>query len=285
MAVDLHTHTNASDGSLTPRELVREAVRQGVRVLAITDHDSTDGLAEALDEATQHPPLELVPGIEINTEIDKAEVHILGYFIDWGAAWFQEVLRGFREERRGRIYRMAERLAALGMPIDPEEVFALVQEGSPGRPHVAQVMVHRGYVGSVGEAFDRFLKHGGPAYVSYQKLSPEEAVALVRKAGGIPVLAHPGFVKQDDLILRLARAGLGGVECYYAAHTPEQTAAFARLARELGLVATGGSDYHGPRVTPDSRVGMPQVPYEVYEALLAARGAEFPLDKSGRRLL
>lgn len=273
MAVDLHTHTTASDGSLAPRELVREAVRAGVRVLAVTDHDSTDGLPEALDEAAQHPPLELVPGIEINTEIDKAEVHILGYFIDWQAEWFQDILRGFREERRGRIYRMAERLAALGMPIDPEEVFALVREGSAGRPHVAQVLVQKGYVGSVGEAFDRYLKHGGSAYVSYQKLPPEEAIALIRRAGGVPVLAHPGFIGQDDLIRKLARAGLGGVECYYAAHTPLQTATYLQLVRELGLVATGGSDYHGPRVTPQGRVGTPHVPYEVYQALLAARAA------------
>jgi len=274
MGVDLHTHTTASDGSLTPSELVREAARAGVRVLAVTDHDSTDGLAEALAEARRHPPLELVPGIELNTEADRSEVHILGYFIDWEAVWFQEILRGFREERRGRVHRMAERLAALGMPIDPEEVFALVQEGSAGRPHVAQVLVQRGYVGSVGEAFDRYLKHGAPAYVSYQKLPPEEAIALIRRAGGVPVLAHPGFINQDDLIPRLARAGLGGVECYYAAHTPAQIAAFLRLTRELGLVATGGSDYHGPRVTPAGRVGTPEVPDEVYRALLAApRGA------------
>lgn len=274
MAVDLHTHTTASDGSLSPSELVREAARAGVRVLAVTDHDSTDGLAEALAEARRHPPLELVPGIELNTEADRFEIHILGYFIDWEVGWFQEVLRGFREERRGRVHRMAERLAALGIPIDPEEVFALVREGSAGRPHVAQVMVQHGYVGSVGEAFDRYLKHGGPAYVSYQKLPPEEAIALIRRAGGVPVLAHPGFIDQDDLIPRLARAGLGGVECYYAAHTPAQIATFLRLTRELGLVATGGSDYHGPRVTPDGRVGTPRVPYEVYQALLAApRGA------------
>src|SRR6266404_5618272 len=147
--VDLHSHTTASDGTLAPRELVRLAARHGVRVLAVTDHDSTEGLHEAMDEARKLPPLEIVPG----------------YCLDWEAEWFQEFLGAQREERRRRIHRIAARLAELGMPIDPAEVFALVKEGSAGRPHVAQVMVDRGYVKSVREAFDRYLATSGPANV------------------------------------------------------------------------------------------------------------------------
>jgi predicted metal-dependent phosphoesterase TrpH len=156
--VDLHSHTTASDGTLPPRELVRAAARRGVRVLAVTDHDSTDGLAEAFDEAAKHPPLQIVPGLEINCDAPGApgaagspaaadsEVHILGYYVDHEAAWFQDFLREQRAERAARVHRIAARLAELGMPIDPAEVFAIVKEGSPGRPHVARVMVNYGYV-------------------------------------------------------------------------------------------------------------------------------------------
>jgi len=139
--VDLHTHTTSSDGTLRPRELVAEAARRGVRVLAVTDHDSTDGLAEAMDTAREHPPLTIVPGIEINCDVEGAEIHVLGYCMDYQAAWFQDFCRAQREERRARVVRTAERLAALGLPIDVERVFALVQEGSAGRPHIARVML------------------------------------------------------------------------------------------------------------------------------------------------
>jgi predicted metal-dependent phosphoesterase TrpH len=158
--VDLHTHTTASDGTYSPTELVAEAARRGVRVLAITDHDSTEGLAEAMAAAESYRPLEILPGIEINCDVEGAEIHVLGYLMDWQAPWFQEFCREQRRERRERVHRMAERLAALGMPIDAEEVFAIVKEGSAGRPHVAQVMVARGYVKTVREAFDKYLGSG-----------------------------------------------------------------------------------------------------------------------------
>ena len=189
-AVDLHSHTTASDGALAPRELVRLAVKHGVRVLAITDHDSTDGLADALDEARLHPPLRIVAGLEINCDVQggadgaPAEIHVLGYEVEWEADWFQQFLRAQREERRERVYRMAERLGELGMPIDPAEVLALVKEGSAGRPHVARVMVRRGYVKSVREAFDRYLRAGGPANVPRKRLAPADAVAVIRRARG-----------------------------------------------------------------------------------------------------
>jgi len=152
--VDLHTHTTASDGTYSPTELVAEAARRGIRVLAITDHDSTEGLPEAMAAAESHRPLEILPGIEINCDVEGAEIHVLGYLMDWQAPWFQEFCREQRRERRERVRRMAERLAALGMPIDPDEVFAVVKEGSAGRPHVAQVMVAHGYVKTVREAFE-----------------------------------------------------------------------------------------------------------------------------------
>jgi predicted metal-dependent phosphoesterase TrpH len=271
--IDLHAHTTASDGTLAPAELVREAARRGVRVLAITDHDSTEGVPPALAAAAEHPPLEIVPGIEINTEVDGAEVHVLGYFLDHEADWLGALLRELREERAGRIHRITERLAGLGLPVDPAEVLALVREGSAGRPHVAQVMVQKGYVATVKEAFDRYLRAGGPAYVSHRKLSVRDACEVIHRATGVAVMAHPGFHAEAPALIReLAGEGrLDGVECYYAEHTPEQTAGFVGLCRELDLVPTGGSDFHGPAVRA-ATLGQPPVPWASYEALRRRAG-------------
>jgi predicted metal-dependent phosphoesterase TrpH len=268
--VDLHSHTTASDGALSPRELVREAARRGVRILAITDHDSTDALREALPEVAEHPPMTLVPGLEINCDADGGgEIHILGYCLEYEAEWFQAFLREQRAERVARVHRIAARLAELGMPIDPDEVFALVKEGSAGRPHIAQVMVARGYVKSHREAFDRYLRAGGPANVPRRRLSPAEAVGVIRRAGGVPVMAHPGLAERDDLIPELVHAGLMGIECYYHEHTPGQTRHYLQMCKDLGLVATGGSDFHGPHVGRSNPLGSPPVPLSVYEALRA----------------
>jgi len=269
--IDLHSHTTASDGSLSPRELVQEAVRRGVRILAVTDHDSTEGLEEAGAEAAKHPPLEIVPGIELNTDVEGGEIHILGFFIDYQEGWFQALLRELREERVRRIYGIADRLAELGCPIDPQEVFALVREGSAGRPHVARVLVQRGYVKTVREAFDRYLRNGGPASVPRKRLSHESAIEVIRRAGGVPVFAHPGLSGKDELIPDLIRAGLQGIECYYHEHTPVQTASYLRLCKEHHLVATGGSDYHGPYLGRNNHLGSPSVPYAAYEALKAVK--------------
>ena len=266
--VDLHTHTIASDGTLRPRELVAEAVRRGVRVLAITDHDSTEGLAEAIEEARRHPPLTIVPGIEINCDVEGAEIHILGYCMDYEAAWFQDFCRAQREERRARVHRMAERLALLGMPIDAERVFALVQEGSAGRPHVARVMVERGYVKTVREAFDKYLGSGKPGHVQRRKLTPEDAVRLIRKAGGVPVFAHPGLADRDAMIPGLIAAGMMGIECYYTEHSAGQRAAYLQICKDHDLVATGGSDFHGPKVRAAS-LGSPAVPMSTVDELRA----------------
>jgi hypothetical protein len=271
--VDLHSHTTASDGTLTPAALVREAARRGLRVLAITDHDSTDAIDPARVEARSHPPLEIVAGIEINTDDLGEEIHVLGYFLDHEAAWLRDLLREFRGERVARVHRMAARLRELGYPIDPDEVFALVQEGSAGRPHVAQVMVRRGHVGTVREAFDRFLAAGKPGYVPHRKVTPREACEIIRRAGGLAVVAHPGFHEDPEAMVRdLAGTGLlDGVECYYAEHSPELTARLLGLCRELDLAPTGGSDFHGPKVRA-ATLGQPPVPWEAWETLRRRAG-------------
>jgi predicted metal-dependent phosphoesterase TrpH len=267
-AVDLHTHTTASDGTLTPRQLVSEAAQRGLRVLAVTDHDSTEAIPDALDEASRHRPLQVVPGVEINCDVEGAEVHILGYYLDYEASWFQDFCREQRQERRARVHRIADRLAELGMPIEPGEVLALVSEGSAGRPHVARAMVTRGYVKTVREAFDKYLGAGKPAYVPRKQLSPSDAVRLIRRAGGVPVLAHPGLAQRDEMIPSLIAAGLMGIECYYAEHSAPQTANYLELCRERDLVATGGSDFHGPKVRA-ATLGVPAVPMAAWEALKA----------------
>ena len=266
--VDLHTHTTASDGTYAPRDLVIEAASRGVRVLAITDHDSTEGLPEAFEEAERRRPLELLPGIEINCDVEGAEIHVLGYLMDWQAPWFQEFCREQRRERRERVHRMAERMAALGMPFDADEVFALVKEGSAGRPHVAQVMVAHGYVKTVRQAFDKYLAAGRPGHVPRKKLTPEDAVRLIRRAAGVPIFAHPGLASRDELIPGLIAAGLMGIECYYTEHSAQQRATYLQICKDQDLVATGGSDFHGPQVRA-STLGSPSVPMAAVDALRA----------------
>lgn len=264
--VDLHSHTTASDGALAPRDLVTLAARQGVRVLAVTDHDSTSGLPEAMAEALQHG-IEIVPGLEINCDVPGAEVHVLGYYVDWQADWFEAFLAEQRAERRARVHRMVERLGELGVPVTAEEVFAICKEGSPGRPHVAQAMIKRGYVKSVREAFDRYLRSGGPANVPRRRLAPVEAVAVIRRAGGVPVFAHPGLADRDGLIPELVEAGLGGIETFYPEHSAGQIETYRALCRRHHLVATGGSDYHGPQTGRAGTLGSPYVPLEVWQEL------------------
>ena len=249
------------------------AAKHGVSVLAVTDHDSTEGLAEARAAAAAHPGMTIVPGIEINCDVDGAEIHVLGYFLDLEAPWFQEFLREQRAERRARVHRVLAKLAELGMFVDADEVWALVKEGSAGRPHIAQAMVHRGYVRSVREAFDRFLHNGGPAAAPRRKLAPEQAVGIIRKARGVPVLAHPGLANRDPMIPALVEAGLAGIESYYPEHSAGQTQTYIGLCQRHGLVATGGSDFHGPGVGHTPHPGAQTVPRTAWEQL-RARGVE-----------
>jgi len=279
--VDLHSHTTASDGALSPRELVRLAARHRVSVLAITDHDSTEGLVEAMDEAARHG-IEIVPGLEINCDVPGAEIHVLGYCMDWRAPWFQDFLREQRAERVARVHRIVDRLTELGLPLTADEVFAVCKEGSPGRPHVAQAMIARGYVKSVREAFDRYLSRNGPANVPRKRFTPVEAVRLIRRARGVPVLAHPGLANRDELIPELVEAGLSGIEAFYPEHSSGQITAYRDLCARLGLIATGGSDFHGPRVGGVRHPGVQPVPESAWHELRArlARLAEEPPDTS-----
>jgi len=242
---DLHCHTTASDGTLTPEQAVVRARELGLVALAITDHDVTEGVGPARTAAGRGGP-EIVPGVEINAWADGTEVHVLGYYLDVDDAGLQTVLYRLRRDREERLLAMLRRLQALGMTLDPERVRAIAGEGSVGRPHVARALVERGHVASVEEAFGRLLTPGRPAYVPRHRLSPREAIAAIRRAGGVAVLAHPGLTGRDDLIPRLVGEGLQGLEVCHPQHTPRAQARYLELARRWGLVATGGSDSHGP---------------------------------------
>ncbi len=254
--IDLHSHTTASDGELSPEDLLARARAAGVTTLAVTDHDTVKGLARAR-AAADAQGIRLVPGIEVSTESDGREIHILGHFVDPaepGLASFSDRLGDERAERMGR---MVQRMNELGFPITFEEVERIAAGAHLGRPHLALALLARGYVRSSREAFDRFLGDGKPGYVSRFRLGVEDAIAMIHRAGGTATLAHPGSSKVSTYTLeRLTRAGLDGLEVFHPDHVPSQRDAFLRQAGGLDLVPTAGSDFHGPRVTPDRSLGM-----------------------------
>lgn len=275
MRIDLHTHSTASDGMLEPDALVREAAARGVGLLAISDHDTTDGVDPGLSAAGR-AGVEVWPAVELSCDVASGEVHMLGYFIDHRLGWLQSLLGRLRDGRARRAARMVERLAALGAPVDHQRVQALAGGGSVGRPHVARAMVEAGHVRTVSEAFDRFIGRHGPAYVERVKITPAQAVAVIRAAGGLAVLAHPGWSQQEGLIDDLAGAGLDGVEVYYPDHAPVQVEHLLGLARRHGLLVTGGTDFHGGGLATGVPLGSQYVPEAVVAPLREAASARRP---------
>ena len=268
---DLHVHTTASDGTRTPEQVVAEAAALGLSGLAVTDHDTVDGVGPAL-AAGKAWGVAVVPGIEINTEDRGVEIHILGYFIDVHSEILRERLAFLRRARHARMARMVELLRRLGVRVSLEDALAVAGNGVPARPHLARALVAGGWVASEGEAFERYLNKGCPAYVPRAKFSPAEAAALVRAAGGVPVLAHAGLTPVAALLGPLLRAGLCGIEVYHPAHDPGATESCRLLAERYGLVATGGSDYHGPGHRAYGRLGAAVVGPEVVERLRSLAG-------------
>lgn len=254
--VDLHTHTTASDGQFTPTQLVHRAARLALKVIAITDHDTTAGVAQAL-AAGQALGVEVIPGVEINTDVPRAEVHVLGYFINPAHDELNQQLARIRVGRIGRARKMAEVLAEMGAPVRFERILEIAGEGSVGRPHVAQALVEAGYARGYQDAFERYIGRNSPAYVEREKFTPAEACALIRCAGGIPVLAHPvsydkhGAIKTaldpDQMLPDLIAAGLGGLEVYYPRYDAITVEWLLGTARRYGLLVTGGTDFHGIR--------------------------------------
>lgn len=274
-SIDLHSHTTHSDGSATPTELISHAAAKRARAIAVTDHDTVSGLSEAR-AAANHFGIEFVPGVEISAEYSPGTMHILGYFIDEKSAELVEKLDELKRAREERNPRIARALQELGLDITYDEVARLAGNLVVGRPHFARVMLNKGYVSSIQDAFDRFLKKGAPGYVEKARLSPADSIALVHNAGGAAVLAHPYQLKLptesevEQMIGELAELGLDGVEAVYSRHSVSQRARYSEIAASHGLVVTGGSDYHGsykPDIDIVTGLGDLEVPYELLQSL------------------
>ncbi len=284
--VDLHLHTTYSDGRLKPAQLVRLCADRGLEVIAVSDHDSTEGLDEVFETASELPGLTVIPAIELSTDIPGAEVHMLGYFVDRHDPELQSALTRFRDGREHRAQRMVERLAELGLEVSWERVRELSGGGAIGRPHIAQAMVEAGHVRYPKDAFDRYLGRNGPAYAERAKLTPREAIAMLLANGAVPVMAHPTYSasKSDrdevtqlrEILTELKEAGLAGMEVHYGDYTPDQVEYLAALARELDLIACGGSDYHASGNPGEPEPGSVGPPPEAVEALRAASGKAAP---------
>ncbi len=274
--VDLHLHTTYSDGRLTPTQLVDLVAERGLRVVAVTDHDSTEGLAEAFEAAEKHPQLTIIPGIELSTDIPGNEIHVLGYFIDYFNPGFQQTLAEFREGRLDRGRRMVDNLEKLGLSIDWERVLELSDGGAVGRPHIAQAMVEKGYITYPQEAFDKYIGRNGPAYAERPKLAPDDAVRMILEVGGLPVLAHPArYVQNPEGQLPVLKgAGLVGMEVYYKDYTPGEIEDLLGLCRKYDLIPTGGSDYHALGTSDEVVPGSVGPPVETAKRLFSLAGLE-----------
>ncbi len=267
---DFHTHSNCSDGALTPTALVELAVSRGVRIMSLTDHDSLEGISEALETASRCPGFTLIPGVEMSTDIPGSEVHVLGYFVDPRDVPLQEELVRLRNSRRDRGRRMVEKLRSLGMDVTWERVQAIAAGGAVGRPHVAKALLEKGYIGSLQEAFGLYIGRNGPAYVERAKSTPVETVALLHRRGALPVLAHPRDTNDlQGLLPTLKGAGLVGMEVYYQDYDEASIERLLAIAHSHDLVPTGGSDYHGLGGEQERLPGDIPLPEEAIEAFMA----------------
>lgn len=270
---DLHCHTTASDGTFAPRALVEEALARCLAAIAVTDHDSVEGIDEAAAAGAELGVV-IVAGVEISTDVEGGEVHVLGYCVDVRRPGFLDMLARQRESRMSRVHTMLAKLDRLGVHVEISDVLASAEEGAAiGRPHVAAAMIRAGHVSSWDEAFTRYIGRQAPAYVPRSKVTPHEAVAEIAAAGGVPVLAHPGLSNQDHMIPSLVDAGLMGIEAVYPDHTADQQRRYHDIARQYGLITTGGSDCHGPGSRSGVVLGTSTVGAEIVDELdrLAAR--------------
>ena len=279
--VDLHLHTTHSDGRLSPTELVRMCGERGLRVISITDHDSTDAMPEALEAARGFEDLTVIPGIELSTDAPDSEIHVLGYFVDYESAELQSTLRRFRDGRERRAEKIVENLKDIGVEISWDRVQELSAGGAIGRPHIAQAMVEAGYVEYPRDAFDQYLGRTGIAYVERLKLTPAEAAGILKDNGALPVMAHPTFsVSGSDgdeiaplssIFKELKMAGLVGFEVYYKNYGADQVRRLASLASELDLVPCGGTDYHASGNPDEPEPGTVGPPMSTVEALMSLK--------------
>ncbi|MCD6358998.1 MAG: PHP domain-containing protein [Dehalococcoidia bacterium] len=269
--VDLHIHTTISDGRLSPGEVVALAAERGVRIMAVTDHDTVDGIPFALEAAKKFPSLKVIPGVEISTDVARGEVHVLGYFVDCRNPDLLKFLLKLHNSREIRARKMVAKLADMGFPVKWTHVVSLAGEGSIGRPHIAQAMLEEGLISSFREAFNKYIGRDGPAYVEREKLTPVEVVVLLDSLGYLPVLAHPANIDNlGTLLEELKDAGLVGMEAYYGDYSHRVVQDLIDVADRYGLIPCGGSDFHGlADIGVGAELGSVDVPIESAERLIA----------------
>ena len=276
MAVDLHTHTTHSDGTCSPSELLNRAIEKKLKAIAITDHDTTSGNSEAL-LIGKKSDVKVIPGVELSVDYPNSyhgHLHLLGLFIDPDNDSLNESLQLLRQERHKRNQNILARLKEFGINISPEELVSLAGQGAVGRPHIARIMVKKGYVSSVTDAFQHYLKNGAPAYFDRMRLPVDQAIGLIHHAGGISILAHPNtlafstFNELSHTILELKDRGLDGFEAYCADHSVKTISEMLEFARDHQMMVSGGSDFHGD-VKPQQDLGSVEVPDRVYHDLVS----------------
>lgn len=266
---DLHLHTMFSDGTYSPEELIRESKKAGLSAISLVDHDNVEGI-EPATRIGGECGIEVLPGIELSAEYNDSEIHILGYLLDYKNAALLREIKLLKENRVERIYKITDKLKNAGIEIEPRKIFDIARNGTVGRLHVARAMVEEGIVGSPGEAFARFIGDGKPAYVLGFKFSTRQAIDLIRQAGGIPVLAHPYMLNNDDMLFEIISQGIMGLEVYYPEHGQSLVNFYKEVARKHNLLITGGSDCHGD-AKPQVRIGVIKIPYELVERLKEAK--------------
>jgi 3',5'-nucleoside bisphosphate phosphatase len=269
MFADLHLHSHFSDGTYSPEEIVSNGAKFKLAALALTDHDSVEGCAR-MAPACEAVGIEFISGMELTAEQDGNELHLLGYFVDITNRKLLSEIAVFQKVRQNRIREMVARLNELNILLSADEVFALANCRSPGRPHVARALVRGGHCKSLDEAFDRFLKKNRPAWVPKKKMSALEGIELIHQAGGLAVMAHPGLNRTDSAIPDLVKAGLDGIECFHTKHSTATSEHYLQIADKFGLLVTGGSDCHGMS-KGKPLIGTVRLPYEHVKKLKAAR--------------
>lgn len=266
--IDLHIHSSASDGLLSPLEIVEEALKKHLKAIAITDHDTTDGFVEVVEYANQNG-LELVAGVELSCMYMDNDVHVLGYLIDYRNPEFVKIIKKFRQERYERGEAMVAKLNELGINIRMDTVAAIAGKGAMGRPHLADALVKEEFVHTYDEAFARYIGYHAPAYVPKMNLNVDHAIDLIHLVGGVAVLAHPGSLRHDEFISDFVEMGLDGIEAYHHLHNRKMVEHYKNIAGKYGIVYTGGSDCHGPR-KGKILIGTVKVPYKCLENLKRA---------------
>jgi predicted metal-dependent phosphoesterase TrpH len=269
LKADLHIHTTASDGLMSPKEVVRWASVKRLAAIGITDHDTVNGINPAM-EASSIYGVEVVPGIELSTLYEEEEIHILGYYLDYKAAWFLNILEKIQNSRYERAASIVSKLNGLGIDINLEQVKNIADDGAIGRPHIARAMIDKGYINNIKEAFKSYIGKGCPAYVERYKLSCSEAITMIKRLGGLSVLAHPGLIRNKANIGNIISLGIDGIEVYHSKHDDETVRNALAIASSRKLLITGGSDCHGMKVNNEPILGNCSVDYKYVQKLKEA---------------